>query len=105
MNAKSNAEQIKYHFTIENNTLILDAFYLTDFKNIWKDESIDVTIYLPENATIYFDESSKNFLYDVKNETDIYDTDMASHHFIMTNTTLKCTDCEAVLEDKNEINI
>jgi phage shock protein PspC (stress-responsive transcriptional regulator) len=105
MNAKSNAEQIKYHFTIENNTLILDAFYLTDFKNIWKDESIDVTIYLPENATIYFDESSKNFLYDVENETDIYDTDMANHHFIMTNTTLKCTDCEALLEDKNEINI
>ncbi|WP_445749159.1 PspC domain-containing protein [Polaribacter sp.] len=105
MNAKSNAKEIQYHFSIENNTLILDAFYLTDFKNIWKDETIEVTIYLPEKALVYFDESAKNFLYDVKNEDDIYDTDMANHHFIMTNATLKCTDCEALLEGKNESDL
>jgi phage shock protein PspC (stress-responsive transcriptional regulator) len=105
MNAKSNAKDLKYNFTIENNTLILDVFYLTEFKNIWKDEAIEITLYLPINTTIYFDESSKNFLYDVKNEGDIYDKDMANHYFIMTDKILKCTDCNINEENKiDEIN-
>lgn len=103
-NAKESAKKINYQYQFENNTLILDAFYISEFKNLWKDEDIDVTIYIPENTTVFFDYSSKNFLYDIKNETDMYDKDMANHYFIMTESTLKCTDCEPVNESKNEVS-
>ncbi|WP_158841837.1 PspC domain-containing protein [Polaribacter sp. L3A8] len=91
--ANKNAEKLEYKFEIVDNTIVLDAYYLSNFKNMWKDEEINVTIYIPEDNTVYFDHSVKNFLNDVDNEGDIYDKDMANHHFIMTDTTLKCTDC------------
>ena len=102
MNAKSNAKEIKYHFNLDNNTLTLDAFYITEFKNIWKDEAIEVTIFLPKDAYIFFDNSTKNFVFNIENETEIYDKDMANHHFIITDASLKCTDCKTPLEEKKD---
>lgn len=104
-NAKSNAKELKYNFNIEDKILILDAFYLTEFKNIWKNEAIEVTIYLPENSTIFFDETSKYFLQDIENESDIYSKEIPNHYFIMTEKTLKCTDCEILSEDKKNENV
>lgn len=100
--ASENAEKIAYNFSVENNSIVLDAYFLSDFRNIWRDEEINIIVYIPENNTIYFDDSIKNFLDDVKNEGDIYDTDMANHHFIMTDTTLKCTDCKTEILEKVE---
>jgi len=97
--ANKNAENIEYKFNIINNTIVLDAYYLSDIKNIWKDEEINVTIYIPKNSTIYFDHSLKYFLNDVKNEANIYDEKMVNHYFKMTNETLKCTDCIDEIED------
>lgn len=91
--ANKNAEKIEYNFEISENTIVLNAYYLSDLKNIWKDEEVNITLYFPKGITVYFDNSIKNFLDNVENETDIYDKDMANHHFIMTNKTLKCTDC------------
>ena len=98
--AKKNAEKIKHNVKIEENTIIIDAFFISEFKNLWKDEEIQIVFYLPENAIVYFDNSIKNFLYHVDNEGDIYDKDMANHHFIMASETLKCSDCEDDKEDK-----
>ena len=71
-----------------------------DAQNLWKDEEVNITFYIPENVTIYFDNSSRNFLSNVDNETDIYDKEMANHHFIMTDKTLQCTDCGIEVDDR-----
>jgi hypothetical protein len=68
-------------------------------KNIFKEEKIDITVFIPENTPIYFDNSVKNFLSDVKNETDIYDKEMVNHHFKMMKAVLKCTDCIEEVEE------
>jgi len=100
--ARLNAEKIQYKYAIQDNHLILDAFFLSDLKNIFKDEKIDITIFIPETTPIYFDNSVKNFLSDVKNETDMYDKEMVNHHFKMMKAVLKCTDC--IEEIEKEIN-
>jgi phage shock protein PspC (stress-responsive transcriptional regulator) len=100
--ARQNAEKIQYKYTVQDNQLILDAFFLSDLKNIFKEEEIEITLFIPESSAIYFDNSIKNFLSDVENETDIYDKEMVNHHFIMTSTALKCTDCkEKEIEEKS----
>ena len=91
--ASKNSEKIQYNFTIINNEIVLDAFFLSDLKNVFKDEEVDITIFIPAATTIYFNNSVKHFLSNVKNEANIYDKDMVNHHFKMTNTVLKCTDC------------
>ena len=93
LSAKNNSKKIEYDFEIIDNMIVLDAFFLSDFKNIWKEEKINIAIFIPEGVTVFFDNSTRNFLYDVENTGDIRDRDMAKHHFIMTETTLDCTDC------------
>ena len=93
MKARLNAKKIQYKYALQDNELILDAFFLSHLKNIFKEEKIDITIFIPENTPIYFDNSVRNFLNDVKNETDIYDKEMVNHHFKMMKAVLKCTDC------------
>ena len=99
MKARLNAKKIQYKYALQDNELILDAFFLSHLKNIFKEEKIDITIFIPENTPIYFDNSVRNFLNDVKNETDIYDKEMVNHHFKMTKAVLKCTDCMKVIEE------
>ena len=91
--ANKNAEKIEYNYEIKGKDIVLNAYYLSDFKNLWKDEEINITFYIPEGITVYFDNSIRNFLHDVKNDKDIYDKDMVNHHFLMTKKTLSCTDC------------
>ncbi|WP_397446319.1 PspC domain-containing protein [Polaribacter sp. R77954] len=100
--AKENAKQIKYNFKRIANTIVLDAYFLSDYKNLWKDEEINIIFYLTENTTVYFDNSVKNFLYRVDNEEDIYDKDMANHYFKMTDKSLKCTDCKVDIEKEKK---
>lgn len=97
--ANDNAEAIKYNFKSANNTIIFDAFFLSEYKNMWKDEEIKATLFIPEGTTIYFEGSTRRFLNDVKNTQDIYDRDMANHHFKMTSKGFECTDCDE--EDNN----
>jgi len=99
MKARLNAKKIQYKYALQDNELILDAFFLSHLKNIFKEEKIDITIFIPENTPIYFDNSVKNFLNDVKNETDIYDKEMVNHHFKMMKAVLKCTDCIEEIEE------
>lgn len=101
--ANINSKKIKYKYEIVDNTIILDAYFLSAYKNLWKDEEVNIIFYIPENVTVYFDNTVKNFLYHVDNEEDIYDKEMSNHHFIMTDKTLKCTDCKVEIEEENEV--
>lgn len=98
-NANSNAEAIQYNFKTANNTIVFDAFFISEYKNIWKDEEIDAVLYIPEGTTVYFEGSSRNFLDDVENVQNVYDRDMANHHFKMTPKGFNCLDC-----DEEDIN-
>ncbi|MCD8414452.1 PspC domain-containing protein [Tenacibaculum dicentrarchi] len=93
--ANDNAKEINYNFNITNNTIIFDAFFLSAYKNIWKDEEIKATVYIAEGTTIYFENSSRKFIDDIKNTQDIYNRDMANHHFKMTSKGFECTDCKS----------
>ncbi|MCF2874210.1 MULTISPECIES: PspC domain-containing protein [unclassified Tenacibaculum] len=100
--ANDNAETIQYNFKSANNTIVFDAFFLSEYKNMWKDEEIRATLFIPEGTTIYFENSTRRFLDDVRNTQDIYDRDMANHHFKMTSKGFECTDCDYNNNDSNE---
>jgi phage shock protein PspC (stress-responsive transcriptional regulator) len=101
--ANRNSKKITYKYQVIDKTIVLNAYYLSAFKNMWKDEEIKITLFISKDITVYFDNSTKNFLSDVDNEADIYDKDMANHHFLMTESTLKCTDCTEEIEAKKEV--
>ncbi|WP_442265560.1 PspC domain-containing protein [Tenacibaculum sp. ZS6-P6] len=97
--AIKNAENIIYKFDLENNKIVFDAYFLSDYKNIWKREEVYLTLFIPEGTTLFFEKSSKKFLYDIENTQDIYDRDMGNHYFKMTTNGLECTDCESTNQE------
>mgnify|MGYP000610323069 CR=1 FL=1 len=99
--ANRNAKEIKYKLKVTNNTVVFDAYFLSEYKNLWKEEEINIDLYLTENTLLYLDNSTKYFLSNVGNTTDTYDKDMVNHHYIMTDKTLKCTDCIIEIEEEN----
>lgn len=102
--AKKNSKAIQYHFEVVDNTLILDAFYVSDYQNLFKDEEIKVTLYLAKGVNIFFDNSSKNFLSDVDNTTNTYDREMAKHYFLMTEEGLHSTELKALKDSEKKEN-
>uniref|UniRef100_UPI0026337730 PspC domain-containing protein n=1 Tax=uncultured Lutibacter sp. TaxID=437739 RepID=UPI0026337730 len=93
LTANNDAEAIEYQFNLNDNNLELNGYFLSDFKNKFKDQLIDITINIPTNSFIYLDNSTRTFLDDVDNIQDINDRDMPRHLYQMTDEGLKCLDC------------
>lgn len=102
--ANNNADDIEYNYTIEDDTLILDAYFLSKYKHIFKYEKVYITIYVPTNKTVYFDYSTRNFLHGNYDVDTMYDSDMANHYFLMTEKGLDCTDCKEEKDEEEDEN-
>ena len=106
LNANKDAESIEYEFSLNEKDLLLNGYFLSDFRNKFKDQAIDITVYLPINSVVYLDASTKTFLNDVDNVQNIYDGDMPKHYFKMTEKGLECLDCDPSIfgDEFNEDN-
>lgn len=100
--ANSNAEALEYNYTIDGNTMTFDAFFLSNFLDKYKREVVNLTLYIPEGKTVYFDKSTSNFLHGIYDVDHRFDSDMPEHYFLMTSEGLDCTDCDEI-EDKTEL--
>lgn len=98
--AKESAQNLQYSYSLKDKTLELDAFFISNFKNTIKNESVYITLFIPKGSIIYFDDSTETFLNNIANTDDIYDKDMINHHFLMTQKGLDCTDCETEIVEK-----
>lgn len=101
LNAKKRAEAISYNYTIENNNLILDGYFTTDTANKFRDQEIDITIYLPEGTVINPDETINSYIkYNTElNEIKKWSND--EHYFRVLKDSFQCLDCQSFEESKN----
>ena len=97
LDANNDAEAIEYQFNLTEKDLLLNGYFLTDFKNKFKDQLIDITVYIPINTVVYLDNSTRTFLDDVDNIQNIYDRDMPKHYYKMTENGLECLDCDSAI--------
>lgn len=101
LNANKDAEAIEYQFNLTDNNLLLNGYFLSEFKNRFKEQLVDITIYIPINSIIYLDRTTRTFLDNVDNIQNIYDRDMPKHYFKMTEDGLKCLDCDSAIFGDN----
>lgn len=96
--ARQRAEQIKYNYTIEGNQLILDNYLLTDLKNKFRDQQVEITLYLPEGTLFKADSSVQD--YD-RSDDDFFNLDESSDKYLykVMEFEVKCLDCPL---DENE---
>ena len=91
--ASENATKIDYDYSIINSTLKLNAFFLSHLYRRSRNEIVYITIYIPENKVLHIDTSTYGFLYETNYNNNLYNGDLTSHFFEMTEKGLNCTDC------------
>ena len=98
--AKARAEQIKYAYKIVGNQLILDNYLLTDLKNKFRDQEIEIKVYLPKGILFKADSSIQD--YD-RSDDDYFNLHFSSSDYIykVEKSQVKCLNCP---EDENEHN-
>ncbi|MFV8364211.1 PspC domain-containing protein [Flavobacterium sp. ZT3P35] len=98
--AKKRAEKIKYAYTIIGNQLILDNYLLTDLKNKFRDQEIEITLYLPKGTLIKPDASLRNY-----DHTDgdyfLWNPDSNNEIYKVEDNKIRCLNCPT---DENEYN-
>lgn len=59
--AKKRASKINYIFKFEGNKLILDNYFITDLKNKYRNQEVELFLYLPKGTILKVDESVKEY--------------------------------------------
>jgi len=99
--AKQRAEKIKYSFKVVGNQLLLDNYLLSDLKDKFRDQEIEITLFLPMGTLLKMDQSMRNydrtdgdyFLWHPENIDAVYKVESEK---------IKCQNCP---NEENEVNI
>ncbi|WP_203258531.1 PspC domain-containing protein [Hyunsoonleella ulvae] len=100
--AKKRAEQINYNYALSNKELLLDAFFTTDFENKYRDQEVELILYLPEGSVLYADDNTYSFHRNTSYYNDILDNGQEEHYLKILHNDTKCLDCK---EDTFEVNV
>ena len=103
--AKLRAQDIDYSYDLTNNRLELDGFLTTDFKNKFRDQEIEVTLYLPEGTILYAEGNTYSYHTNSSYYNDILDNGMENQFLEITNNGVKCLDCPIDEEYKVKVDI
>lgn len=98
--ARDRAEKIKYNFEIEGNKLILDNYLLTDISEKYRNQEVEVYLYLPEGTLIKPDMSVQDYDH---SDDDIFNLHYDSDEYVyrMERHEAKCLNCPTE-EDEDE---
>ena len=104
-NAKQRAENVEYDYTFNNNELLLDAYFLTDAENKFRDQEVEVILYLPEGSIVNTNDNTYSFHRNYSNSRDILDNGLEEHYLKVIDDDVICLDCGDNKNSKTNINI
>ncbi len=93
LDAKNRAEAINYGFSIENGKLLLDGYLLADTAEKYRDQEVEITLYLPEGVILNANENTYSFHRNDRYYNDILHNDMEGYNLLVEDDFLKCLDC------------
>ena len=101
--AKQRAEQIKYGYKIIGNQLILDNYLITDLKNKFRDQEIEITLFLPEGIQFKTDSSVQD--YD-RSDDEYFNLHYSSDDYLykVYEKQVKCLNCPAEENEYNDVD-
>jgi len=103
-NAKIRAEAIEYTYSFENNKLLLDGFFITDLSHKYRDQEVEILLYLPVGTILFAEENTYSFHQNSSQFNDILDNgDEENYLRILENSTecINCTTKEKVIQETN----
>lgn len=100
--AKEKSERINYGFKFQNNQLILDNYFISGFKNKFRNQKVELVLYLPKGTTFKVDDSVENFDY---SDDEFFNLHFSSPDYIyqVENTQVKCLNCPPSENEFNDV--
>ncbi|HLP62979.1 PspC domain-containing protein [Flavobacterium sp.] len=95
--AKQRAEKIKYSYKIEGNKIILDNYLLTEIRQKFREQNVEVYLYLPKGTIFKADSSVKNFDYSDDSIFNLHHS--GEYTYKVADSQIKCLNCPV---DENE---
>jgi len=100
--AKQRAEKIKYGYKMEGNHLILDNYLLSDLKEKFRDQEIEITLFLPLGTLLKVDKSLAQY-----DHTDgdyfLWNPEITNAVYKVESDKIKCQNCPNEDEEMNII--
>ncbi len=102
--AKKRAEKIKYGYKIVGNQLILDNYLLTEVANKFRDQRVELFLYVPKGTLLRMDESVQNF---DKSNDEFFNLHYSSGNYIyrVSDSQVKCLNCPVDENEHNDVDI
>jgi phage shock protein PspC (stress-responsive transcriptional regulator) len=102
VDSKNRAEKIRYNYKIEGNQLILDNYLLTDVANKFRDQKVELYLYLPKGTLFKADEYVQNF---DRTSNEFFNLHFSSKDYIykVDDSKVICLNCPAEEDDFDDI--
>lgn len=100
--AKERAEKINYGYQLTNGELQLDGFLSTNYKNKYRNQEVEVILYLPEGTIIYADDNTYSYHRNYSYYNDILDNGMEEKYLKVVRDDVICLNCD---DEPTQVNI
>jgi len=101
--AKQRAEKIKYGFKVKGNQLIFDNYLLTDLKEKFRDQEIEITLFFPLGTLLKIDKSLERY-----DRTDgdyfLWHPENSDAVFKVESDKIRCQNCPNEENEYNDID-
>jgi phage shock protein PspC (stress-responsive transcriptional regulator) len=101
--AKNRAAKINYSTSLIGNQLLLDSYFTTDSGFGYREQEVQVTVYLPEGLTLKADDNTSSFHQNTDYYGDILISGEEGHYLKIMENETRCEDCPVdTWEDDDE---
>jgi len=97
--ASTRAEDIKYSYEVDDKTLLLDGYAITEYANKYRDQEVKVILTLPDGVTIFADDNTSSYNNSWKYDDYITIDNKEEKYLQIINGELVCENCP---DDENE---
>ena len=93
-NAKQRAEAIDYEYTFNNNTLTLNSYFTTDIANKYREQEVEVVLYLPVGTILFADNNTYSYHSNGSWYNDILRNGDEEKYLLIQKSKTICLDCK-----------
>ena len=91
--ARDRAQAIDHDYTYSNGELRIDGYFTTAFENKYRDQEMEIVVYLPVGTILYADDNTYSFHRNDSYYRDILNNGDEQHYLLIEDGETRCLDC------------
>lgn len=102
LEAKNRAEAIEYNYVFNQNSLTLDGYFLAGVEDKYRDQEIEITLYLPVGSVLNAASNTYSFHRNTSGYRDILNNGQEGYYLEIQDGKTVCMDCPEESSESND---